>query len=86
MVKQNGELSATGYLLSQEELIRGLEVDLEEFNYGAYRTYQVPLSRIEELTQFSFGSLDSADPLAQGEHEAAMVVANEVERLDDITL
>ena len=51
MVKESGELSATAYLLSQEELIAGLEVVPEEFSYGAYKTFQVPVRRIEELTQ-----------------------------------
>ena len=41
MVKESGELSATGYLLSQEELVSGLERVTEAFSYGAYRTYQV---------------------------------------------
>ena len=50
MVKESGELSATGYLLSQEELIAGLEVAPEAFSYGAYRTFQVTVRRIEELT------------------------------------
>jgi endonuclease G len=63
MVKQNGDLSATGYLLSQEELIRGLEFAPEEFSYGAYRTYQVPVRHIEALTRLSFGPLAGADPL-----------------------
>jgi endonuclease G, mitochondrial len=83
MVKEGGVLSATAYLLSQEELIRGLEADLEAFDYGAYRTYQVPVSRIEELTSLSFGSLADADPLARDE---ALLEPKEVERLDDIVL
>ncbi|HEY3464752.1 MAG TPA: DNA/RNA non-specific endonuclease [Amycolatopsis sp.] len=62
MVKADGTLSATAYLLSQEELIKGLEV-AGEFSYGAYRTYQVPVRRIAELTGLSFGELPDADPL-----------------------
>jgi endonuclease G len=63
MVKKNGKLSATAYLLSQEELIHGLET-ATEFDYGAYRTYQVPVRRIAELTGLSLGELPDADPLA----------------------
>ncbi|QKV73259.1 DNA/RNA non-specific endonuclease [Amycolatopsis sp. Hca4] len=63
MVKTDGTLSATAYLLSQEELIHGLEA-ATEFDYGAYRTYQVPVRRIAELTGLSFGELEAADPLA----------------------
>ncbi|WP_439379309.1 DNA/RNA non-specific endonuclease [Amycolatopsis lexingtonensis] len=62
MVKGDGTLSATAYLLSQEELIKGLEV-AGEFSYGAYRTYQVPVRRVADLTGLSFGGLPDADPL-----------------------
>ena len=62
MVKEDGSLSATGYLLSQEELIKGLEIAPEEFNYGEYRTYQVPLAQIEAQTGLKFGELSKADP------------------------
>jgi endonuclease G, mitochondrial len=84
MVKEGGDLSATGYLLSQEELIRGLELAApEEFSYGAYETFQVPVRRIEELTGLSFGALADADPL--GQLEAAMA-AKVIARPEDIVL
>ena len=83
MVKQGGELSATAYLLSQEELIKGLEVAPEAFSYGAYRTYQVKVSQIEGLTGLSFGSLADSDPLAR---EEAAVTAREVTRPDELRL
>ncbi len=69
MVKADGTLSATAYLLSQEELIHGLEV-AGEFSYGAYRTYQVPVRRIAGLTGLSFGALPDADPLERLESTA----------------
>jgi len=65
MVKENQQLSATAYLLSQASLLADLETE-EEFAYGAYRTYQVQIARIAELTGLSFGSLENADPLAAG--------------------
>jgi endonuclease G len=83
MVKPGGELSATGYLLSQESLIKGLEVDRAAFSYGAYRTYQVPIDRIESLTRLSFGPLVGADPLARLEATPSEV---EITRLDRIVL
>ncbi|WP_131766122.1 DNA/RNA non-specific endonuclease [Candidatus Protofrankia californiensis] len=67
MVKDGGGLSATAYLLSQESLLDGLEVAPEAFAYGAYKTYQVPVRRIEELTRLSFGSVAEADPLGRVE-------------------
>jgi len=63
MVKAPGRLSATAYLLSQASLLEGLETD-EEFSYGAYRTFQVPMARVERLTGLSFGPLSGFDPLA----------------------
>ncbi|MDQ7805377.1 DNA/RNA non-specific endonuclease [Amycolatopsis sp. A133] len=82
MVKDGGALSATAYLLSQEELIRGLEV-AAGFDYGAYRTYQVPVRRIAELTGLSFGDLPAADPLAGLESTS---VAQEVRTAADLVL
>ena len=64
MVKSDGQLSATAYLLSQSDLISGLRTR-EPFSYGAYRTYQVPVRKIEELTSLSFGPVTDADPLVR---------------------
>ncbi|HEX2085712.1 MAG TPA: DNA/RNA non-specific endonuclease [Solirubrobacteraceae bacterium] len=82
MVKRSGELSATGYLLSQESLLEGLEVDAE-FSYGAYRTYQVPVSTIESITGLDFGPLRDADPLGRAE---AAAVAREVAGAEDLVV
>lgn len=62
ILKKDGRLSATAYLLSQEHLLAGLE-RRGEFSYGAYRTFQVPVSRVEAVTRLSFGSLLDWDPL-----------------------
>ena len=62
MVKTDGSLSATAYLLSQKHLIEGL-VPREAFAYGAYKTYQVPVKKVEKLSSLSF-DLAHADPLA----------------------
>ena len=56
-----GGLSATGYLLSQADLVSGFE-----FVYGQFKTYQVTLSRVAALTGLDFGGLAAADPLAAG--------------------
>ena len=74
---------ATAYLLSQEQLIQGLEVAPEAFSYGAYRTYQVPVRHIEGLTGLSFGSLADADPLGRQE---ATITAREVRRPQELLL
>ncbi len=59
MVKPNGKLSATAYLLSQANLVQDLE---EYFAYGAYKTFQVPVSKIESTTGLDFGKLKDVDP------------------------
>ena len=53
-----GSLSATAYLLSQESLLD----DLEGFEFGAYKTYQVTVRKVEELTSLHFGHLKDDDP------------------------
>jgi endonuclease G len=81
MVKTDGQLSATAYLLSQEHLIEGLRAR-EAFSYGAYKTYQVPVTKVEKLSSLSFG-LVHADPLAtRGLEETA----KELEQPEDIVL
>lgn len=53
-----GDLSATGYLLSQSEFVEDLE-----FVFGEFKTYQVPIKTIEEKTGLFFGELTTHDPL-----------------------
>ena len=62
MVKRSGDLSVTGYLLSQAALLDGLEA-VEEFSYGAYRTFQVPVRRIAQLSGLCLDAHMAADPL-----------------------
>lgn len=59
IIKEDGQISATAYMQTQKNLI----VDLE-FAYGGYKTYQVPVSLIAELTELDFGDLPDFDPLA----------------------
>ena len=55
-----GKLAAAGYMQSQESLVSAME-----FRFGAFKTYQVPLARIEKLTGLDFGKrLREADALA----------------------
>ncbi|HEV2846628.1 MAG TPA: DNA/RNA non-specific endonuclease, partial [Thermoanaerobaculia bacterium] len=59
---ETGELSATGYTMSQEDFLRE-----DEFVFGQHETSQVPISLIEQQTGLSFGDLASRDPLGGGE-------------------
>ncbi|MEZ4519863.1 MAG: hypothetical protein R3C44_24545 [Chloroflexota bacterium] len=58
IAKEDGKLSATGYLQTQKNLLDNLE-----FAFGSYKTYQVPVSRIEAITGLNFGRLRGLDPL-----------------------
>ncbi len=53
-----GELSATGYLLTQADLVNHME-----FVYGEYQTYQIPIKTIESKTGLKFAELRKFDPL-----------------------
>jgi endonuclease G len=78
MVKRSGQLSATAYLLSQESLLQaGLEAAPAapvEFEYGAYKTFQVPITQVEALTGLSFGALSGFDPLGSSPLESAEAI------------
>jgi endonuclease G, mitochondrial len=79
IVKDDGKLSATAYLQTQKNLIADLE-----FAYGAYKTYQVPVELIEELSGLSFGALRQFDPLAATGEEEAATVGLVIENPEDI--
>ncbi len=68
MVKDDGQISATAYLQSQKYM-----VDALEFAYGEYQTYQVPVSKIEEITGLDFGELTKYDPVARIETDGIMI-------------
>lgn len=69
IVKEDGQLSATGYMQTQKNLI----VDLE-FAYGGYRTYQVPIALLEQLTELDFGDLRDHDPMATMESTVGRII------------
>ncbi|HNR06204.1 MAG TPA: DNA/RNA non-specific endonuclease [Saprospiraceae bacterium] len=54
-----GKLCATGYTISQEDYL-----NMEEFIFGEFQTYQVPIRWIEKKAGISFGKLRTIDPLA----------------------
>jgi len=81
IVKDDGNLSATAYLQTQKNLIEGLE-----FAYGAYKTYEVPVTLIEELSGLNFGELRQHDPLAPGAPEEIAVAGLVIQAPEDIRL
>jgi endonuclease G len=62
-------LHSTAYVLSQGQLIQQLlmtqgDVEATEgFSFGAYRTFQVRIRDLEQMTGYDFGPLRAADPL-----------------------
>jgi endonuclease G len=58
----SGRLSATGYVVSQANLITSLE-----FVHGQMRTYQVAVRYVETLTGLRFGTLRRHDPIRDDE-------------------
>jgi endonuclease G len=99
MPKAGGGLHATAYILSQGDLIRklleerdargrnGNEAPTEGFVLGAYRTFQVAIRHLEEVTGLSWPSLRGADPLeALREETVSAVTYSPLEELSDILL
>ena len=56
-----GRLSATGYILTQGDMIR--DITEAAFVLGEYKTYQVSIGLIEAATGFDWGGLRDNDPL-----------------------
>lgn len=59
------ELCATGCTMSQENYLRN-----DEFVYGEFLTYQVPIRLIERKAKISFSKLISLDPLKDEIYES----------------
>lgn len=62
MVKENGTISSTGYIITQFDLIENMA--RESFAFGQFLTYQRPIHIIEELTGLEF-NLNEYDPMLQ---------------------
>jgi endonuclease G len=57
---ETGELTATGYTMSQESFIGE-----EEFVFGQHENNQRPIVEIEQLAGLSFGPLSDVDPMRE---------------------
>jgi endonuclease G len=68
---ESRELSATGYVMSQEHLLAE-----SEFVFGQHETWQVPLATIERRAGLSFAALTAADPLADVEEGTVAPLAD----------
>ncbi|MGC5172132.1 DNA/RNA non-specific endonuclease [Microbacterium sp. DT81.1] len=61
--RANGALASSAYLLSQEKLVEDVVAD-QEFVWGAYKTFQVSVSRVATSASLDLGPLVPADVLA----------------------
>ena len=61
-----GELCATGYTMSQRDVIRE-----EEFVFGRHETAQTSIAAIQQESGLVFGDLAALDPLAEAEESLA---------------
>jgi endonuclease G len=59
---ETGQLSVTGYIVSQRDFMDDLE-----FSFGPFQTYQVSVATIEEQSRLDFGDLKRFDPLGEQE-------------------
>ncbi|MCP4363942.1 MAG: protease [Planctomycetes bacterium] len=69
-----GQLSVAAYLLSQAEYLGDLE-----FVFGEFRTYQLPLSVIEEKTGLRFGDLADYDSMQSIEGVPYRIISDETD-------
>ena len=75
-VQADGKLSATGYVLSQGQFLGDIE-----FAFGAYRTFQVTIRKIEEISGLSFGTLQDSDPIGHTEGFESVIEIESFERI-----
>ena len=80
VVDQGGGLVVTGYVLGQDAFLPSV---LAEATFGAYRTFQVPVSMIGALTGLDLSPYAAADPLGTVE---ATVAAHELRTYGEIVL
>jgi endonuclease G len=82
MVRPNGDLAASAYLLSQSGHIDSM---IEEFVFGPYRDYQTSIRDIELKTGLSFHGLDAVD-VFEGVTENVVAASRLLTSYDDIVL
>ncbi len=65
VIKKDGTPSVSAYLLSHKDFLddMGEKGLISDEGFGEFRTYQIPLSRLEELTNLNLDDLKQYDPL-----------------------
>lgn len=88
LIKNDGTLSVSGYMLSQEKFLEGIDVEeaIRDTGFGQYRTYQVSLSKIAQLTGLYLEPYYSKDPLSVASPEESARQFRVIEGEPDISL
>ncbi len=81
MIKDDGNPSATGYMIQQKDLIEDMQE--QGFTYSQFKTYQVPISEIERLAKISF-FLNAYDPLQNSKRQNLVFKPEPVEDYEEI--
>lgn len=84
MIKEDGNLSATAYILDQEKELD--DIEKIRFEFGEFKTYQTTISEIEQLTGLKFSNLKKYDPKANQPEGIKKSSRTYIDRLDKIVL
>lgn len=86
VVKKGGKLSVTGYILSQKDMLVNLSESIATDGFGQFRTYQVPLTVLQQLTKLDFSPYFANDPLHRDGPFEATEALQEIGSETDIVL
>jgi DNA/RNA endonuclease G (NUC1) len=84
MTKEDGTLSATGYIVQQDDLIQDITERELGFVYEQFKTYQVPITDIEAATGLTFGLNDFDPKQKTGERGLEAPMPSAIDDLTDI--
>ncbi|GKS59889.1 endonuclease [Nitrospira sp.] len=79
-VVSEGRPSATAYMISQADLLENLRA----FGFGKYKTYQVSIGQIEQMTDLRFGDLKQYDGFTTEEGRTRRALRQEIRSWEDI--
>jgi endonuclease G, mitochondrial len=86
VIKKDGTPSVSAYLLSHEAFLGDLERGLiGDDGFGAYKTFQISLEKLQELTNLNLDALLKYDPIPK-EHGLTASKPMEIKGFDDIKL
>jgi endonuclease G len=93
VIKKNGEPSVTAYLLSHADDLSDLkgiaarETLITDSGFGEYKTFQIPLQRLQELTGLNLRDVLPYDPLKNRRATLGFVKEHsEVDGLNDLVI